>query len=41
MERKRAAMREKAKRKATDNDILDLQDEEESESEEVRSCDAE
>ena len=42
MERKREVMREKARRKAMDDDLLDVQDEEESESEEVGppgSCD--
>ena len=37
MERKRAVMRERARRKAMEDDLLDVQDEEESESEEVRS----
>lgn len=40
MERKRTIMRERARRKAMENDILDVQDEEESESDEVRSCDS-
>lgn len=39
MERKRTIMRERARRKAMEDDILDVQDEEESESNEVRSCD--
>ena len=36
MERKREVMRERARRKAMDEDLLDVQDEEESENEEVR-----
>ena len=32
-------MRERARRKAMEEDLLDVQEEEESESEEVRACD--
>lgn len=39
MERRRAVMRERARRKAMEEDLLDVQEEEESESEEVGSCD--